>query len=149
MIPTTPSEWESLLKRMSDEDRAEVMAILEADLAECIWRPQIGRQSEAQDARADVIGYGGSAGGGKSDLIAGLALTEHKRSAVFRREKVQCEGIIQRVNEILGTNDGYNSQKSFWKYDGRLIEFAGLDGPKDHQKWQGRAHDGHNTHACD
>ena len=141
VVPTTPSEWESLLARMSEEDRAEVMAILEADLAECIWRPQVGRQSEAQDVRADVIGYGGSAGGGKSDLIAGLALTEHARSAVFRREKVQCEGIIQRVNEILGANDGYNSQKSFWKYDGRLIEFAGLDGPKDHQKWQGRAHD--------
>jgi len=141
VIPTTPSEWESLLAVMSDEDRAEVMAILEADLQHVIWRSQVGRQSEAADSEAYIVGYGGAAGGGKSDLIAGLALTEHQRSCVFRREKTQTEGIIQRLTEILGTTNGYNSQKSIWRVDNRIIEFAGLDNPTDHQKWQGRPHD--------
>lgn len=141
MIPTTPSEWETLLSVATDEERAEIMAILEADLQHVIWRPQVGRQSQACDSGAFVTGYGGSAGGGKSDLVAGLALTEHKRSVVFRREKTQTEGIIQRLGEILGTTDGYNSQKSIWKTGGRMIEFGGLDNPTDHQKWQGRAHD--------
>lgn len=141
MLPTTPSEWESLLSVATDEERAEIMAILEADMQHVIWRPQVGRQSQAADSDAFITGYGGSAGGGKSDLISGLALTEHVRSVVFRREKTQTEGIIQRLGEILGTTDGYNSQKSIWKIGSRMIEFGGLDNPNDHQKWQGRAHD--------
>lgn len=141
MIPTTPAEWERLLAVATDEERAEIYAILEADMASVLWRPQVGRQAEAADSAANIIGYGGAAGGGKSDLIAGLALTEHKRTAVFRREKTQTEGIIQRLGEILGTTDGYNSQKSIWRIGPRMIEFAGLDNPNDHQKWQGRPHD--------
>ena len=145
MLPTTPSEWEALLALATPEERGEIEALLEADLARHIWRAQVGRQSEAADSEASVVGYGGAAGGGKSDLIAGLALTEHQRSCVFRREKVQTEGIIQRLTEILGGTDGYNSQKSVWRVStggvSRLIEFAGLDNPTDHQKWQGRPHD--------
>lgn len=141
MIPTTPSEWERLLSFATPEERAEIEALLDADLAKHIWRAQVGRQSEAADSEAFIVGYGGAAGGGKSDLIAGLALTEHKRSAIFRREKTQTEGIIQRLTEILGSTNGYNSQKSAWRIDDKLIEFAGLDNPTDHQKWQGRPHD--------
>lgn len=90
---------------------------------------------------ADIIGYGGAAGGGKTDLIAGLALTQHERTLILRREKVQTEGIIQRMIEIIGSSDGYNSQKSQWRVGKRIVEFGGLDGPTDHQKWQGRPHD--------
>ncbi len=144
-FPTTPQGWEALYAAADDELRAEIDHLFEADLAEHIWRAQVGRQSEAADATAFVTGYGGSAGGGKSDLICGLALTEHRRTAIFRREKAQTEGLVQRMTEILGTTDGLNSQKGIWKThtDGaeRLIEFAGLDNPTDHQKWQGRAHD--------
>jgi len=140
-VPTTPEEWERIYALATPAQRAEIDALLEADLAHHIWRPQIGRQSEAADCRAFITGYGGAAGGGKSDLIAGLALTEHKRSAIFRREKTQTEGIVQRLTEILGHSNGYNSQKSAWRVGDRLIEFAGLDNPTDHQKWQGRPHD--------
>jgi hypothetical protein len=140
-LPTTPAEWEQIYALATPELRAELDALLEADLAQHIWRAQVGRQSEAADSLAFVTGYGGAAGGGKSDLIAGLSLTEHKRTAIFRREKTQTEGIIQRLTEILGSTDGYNSQKSAWRVGEKLIEFAGLDGPTDHQKWQGRPHD--------
>lgn len=141
MIPIDPAEWERLYAVASPEQRAELDDLLAADMARRVWRPQVGRQMEALDSEADVIGYGGAAGGGKSDLIAGLAITEHQRTLVLRREKVQTEGIIQRITEILGSTDGYNSQKSQWRTGGRLIEFGGLDNPNDHQKWQGRPHD--------
>ena len=52
-------------------------------------------------SQADVIGYGGAAGGGKTDLIVGSFLTVHKRSLVVRREKAQTDGIVQRCEEIL------------------------------------------------
>jgi hypothetical protein len=55
---------------------------------------------------------------------------------IFRREKAQTEGIIQRMTEILGSSDGFNSQKSIWRTTvagmPRLIEFGGLDNPDDH-----------------
>jgi len=140
-LPTTPQGWEALYAAADPELRAEIDALLDADLAKHIWRAQVGRQSEAADSLAFITGYGGSAGGGKSDLLAGLALTEHKRSAIFRREKAQTEGIIQRLTEILGSTNGYNSQKSVWRIGERLIEFGGLDNLDDHQKWQGRPHD--------
>lgn len=145
MLSTDPAYWDALWEAATPEQRDEMMWLLDQDLAKHIWRAQVGRQSEAADSLAFILGYGGSAGGGKSDLVAGLSLTEHQRACIFRREKVQTEGIIQRLTEILGGTNGYNSQKSIWKVTTsnipRLIEFAGLDNPTDHQKWQGRPHD--------
>lgn len=138
---TDPAYLDALWEAATPDEREEIKRLLDHDLSAHIWRAQVGRQSEAADSLAFVTGYGGAAGGGKSDLIAGLSLTEHQRTAIFRREKTQTEGIIQRLTEILGATDGYNSQKSAWRVDGRLIEFAGLDNPTDHQKWQGRPHD--------
>jgi hypothetical protein len=144
MSLTDPSYIDALWERATPAEREEMRRLLDSDLAQHLWRAQVGRQSEAADSQADIIGYGGSAGGGKSDLIAGLALTEFDRSVIFRREKTQTEGIVQRMTEILGSTDGYNSQKSVWRTETqgqeRLIEFGGLDNPTDHQRWQGRAH---------
>lgn len=142
---TDPAYFDALWEAATQDERDEIMRLLDEDLAQFLWRPQVGRQSQAADCQAFVTGYGGSAGGGKTDLIAGLSLTEHQRSAIFRREKAQTEGIIQRLTEILGGTDGYNSQKSVWRVTTanipRLMEFGGLDNPTDHQKWQGRPHD--------
>lgn len=107
-----------------------------------IWKPLPGPQSLAYESKADIIGYGGAAGGGKTDLAAGLILTASDRAVFFRREKAQTEGVIQRLTEILDGTDGFNSQKSIWRIPGRaLCEFGGLDNPGDERRWQGRAHD--------
>jgi hypothetical protein len=99
------------------------------------------RQLMVIQSEADIIGYGGAAGGGKSMLVSGLALTEHKRSVIFRQHKNQTRKFIQDFTKILGGSDGYSSQNSEWNYQGRLIEFGGLEDPTDHEKWQGRDHD--------
>lgn len=108
------------------------------------WAPLPGPQTMAYESTADIIGYGGAAGGGKTDLIAGLALTKHKRALILRREKAQTEGVIQRLGEIVGTSDGFNSQKAIWRMpvgSEALVEFGGLDNPGDERRWQGRPHD--------
>lgn len=109
------------------------------------WKPLPGPQTMAYESEADIIGFGGSAGGGKTDLACGKATTKHKRGLVLRKEKAQTEGIIQRLSEICGgTTTGYNSQKSAWKVpigSRPLIEFGGLDNPGDEARWQGRGHD--------
>lgn len=141
MLPTNPADVEAFLARATPEEMAEIEKLLAEDIEQRIWRAQVGRQQEAIDSLADITGYGGSAGGGKTDLLAGVAVTEHQRSVIFRREKAQTEGIVQRMVEILGSSDGYNSQKSVWRVGERLIEFGGLDNPDDHTRWQGRPHD--------
>lgn len=145
MPQADPAYLDALWEAATPEEREEIRRLLDNDLSQHLWRAQVGRQSEAADSLAFITGYGGAAGGGKTDLIAGLSLCDHQRTAIFRHEKTQTEGIIQRMGEILGSNDGYNSQKSVWKTTianiPRLVEFGGLADATDHQKWQGRAHD--------
>lgn len=133
------SEIEQYLLTLDEDEQVEIAKLL-ADAP--IWFPLEGPQMAAYLSQADVIGYGGAAGGGKTDLVVGSFLTVHKRSLVVRREKAQTDGIVQRCEEILGHKNGYNSQKSFWNLgNGRLIEFGGLDNLGDEKRWQGRAHD--------
>lgn len=131
-----------LLSYLTPEELAELDELIAADPVP--WRPLAGPQMEAYESQADIIGYGGAAGGGKTDLACGMVLTEHARCLVIRREKAQTEGIVQRLTEIIGHTTGYNSQKGAWRVPiGRkpLVEFGGLDNPGDHRRWQGRPHD--------
>lgn len=145
MTETDPARLDALLRRATPSERAEILGLTASDRLAEPWRPQPGAQAQALESEADVTGYGGAAGGGKSDLVAGLALTRHRRSLILRRQKAQTGGIIQRIGEILGSTIGFNQSRSAWRLpDGagdRLIEFGGLDGPQDHHKWQGRPHD--------
>lgn len=108
------------------------------------WTALPGPQTMANASKADIIGFGGSAGGGKTDFIVGRALTKHKRALIIRREKAQTEGIIQRMGDVIGSTDGFNAQKSIWRTQVGacpLVEFGGLDNPGDEKRWQGRPHD--------
>lgn len=135
---TALADIKKLLAHASPEELAEIDKLLAADP----WSPLPGPQMMAYDSEADITGYGGAAGGGKTDLLAGLVLTRHKRALIVRREKAQTEGVVQRLEEIIGNKDGFNSQKAIWKLDSdTLVEFAGLDNPGDERRWQGRPHD--------
>lgn len=136
------SEIAELLPKMTEEERAEVMRILASDKA--IWRPQPGPQSKAYHSQADILGYGGSAGGGKSELMIGKALTQHRKSIIFRREGTQLQGIYDRIAEILGGRDGFNSQDRIWRPPSLpkvQIEFGSVPNPGDEARYQGRPHD--------
>lgn len=122
---------------MSEEDKRELDRLLAAD----IWLPLPGPQTTAYQIEADVVGYGGAAGGGKTDLAVGLALTRHQRSAIFRREGTQLAGIIDRLEEVIGNKDGYNGQKNVWRVGNRQIEFGSCPHPGDEKKYQGRPKD--------
>lgn len=106
------------------------------------WQPLPGPQQEAYLSEADILFFGGAAGGGKTDLICGLAEEEHQRSIIFRREYPQLTGVIERFTEIRGGTKGFNSQKGFWRLGGaRTLELASVPREKDAWRFQGRPHD--------
>lgn len=113
-----------------------------------IWTPQDGPQTHAYQSEADVIGYGGAAGGGKSDLLLGLAGLRHQRSIIFRRVFPSLRGLIERSREIFNqqdvshARDSFNEQLHLWRLaSGRLIEFGSAQHEADLKKYQGQPHD--------
>ena len=106
-----------------------------------IWTPLPGPQTMAYESQADVVGYGGAAGGGKTDLAVGLALTQHKRIAIFRRHSTETLSIIDRLAEVLGHRDGLNQVNGIWRLGERVIEFGSVPNVDDVVKYQGRAKD--------
>lgn len=107
------------------------------------WSPQEGPQTLAFDCDADVIGYGGAAGGGKTDILLGKALKKHRRSVIFRREAAQLRAIIDRSREIIGDLGRLNENIGLWRGlpAGKQLEFGGVANPNDFSKWRGRPHD--------
>ena len=107
-----------------------------------VWDAIDGPQRRAYESAADVTGYGGAAGGGKTDLACGLALTRHRVSAIFRREGTQLSAIVDRLGVLLGGRKGYNGVERIWRLgDGRQIEFGSTPHPGDERRYQGRPKD--------
>ena len=107
-----------------------------------IWAPQPGPQLDAFLSSADQLLYGGAAGGGKTALGIGLAVTSHRRTLFVRREATQLLPVVDEIATILGTRDGYNGAERVWRLPGgRQIQFGGVPNLGDESKFQGNARD--------
>lgn len=100
------------------------------------WTPQRGAQSLAYYCEADEIFYGGEPGGGKTDLLLGLALTAHRRSLILRRESTQLEAIKVRLLELTGI-----SPSTRYKLNNSIIALGGCKDERTKYKYQGQPHD--------
>lgn len=107
------------------------------------WSPNTGAQTQAHESLADVTGYGGAAGGGKSDLLLGTAAKQHWRSAIYRRHYTDLSDLTTRGDEILAGHASYVAgEKRRWDLpDGRMINLAAVQHKNDLKKFQGRARD--------
>ena len=108
--------------------------------------PQSVPQWQAYLSPADELFYGGQAGGGKSSLLLGLAVTAHSQSIIFRREYRQlvgASGLIQYSRDLLEPVARYNGQELAWRDipGNRSLEFGAVQYPGDERKFQGRPHD--------
>lgn len=134
----------ALLAYLTDEEREELDSLLTSD--KTLWRPLPGPQTIAYESQADIIGYGGAAGGGKTDLACGKALTSHRKIGIFRLNGTELTGVLDRITELLGGRNGYNGKDNIWRtrrVDGVAIqvEFGSFPNPDDEKKYQGRPHD--------
>lgn len=112
------------------------------------WIPQSKPQWLAFLSRADELFYGGAAGGGKSDLLLGLAGEAHRKSIIFRRVFPNLRELIERSRKIYNSEDAahgkdsYNESLHIWRLlNGNMIEFGAIQYEKDKKNFQGRPHD--------
>jgi hypothetical protein len=102
-------------------------------------------QTNALHCQADILGYGGAAGGGKSDLLVGTALTQHRRAIIFRRQHTETRDFLARASEIVSaTSDAkvnHGLTTVYLPRGDRQLEFAGIKNPDDWTKYKGRAKD--------
>lgn len=133
----------SHLKTLPAEDLRELERDVEAMGKEYHWTPNPGPQTLAYFSEADVLLFGGSPGGGKSALGFGLAINEHHRSLIVRKNFTDLEGIIDNSKKMLGSDQGFigGSRPKYNKPDGGVIHYAGLSADGSIGGHQGVDHD--------
>jgi hypothetical protein len=132
-----------LLASLSASEREELDRLLSSGPP---WQPLPGPQEMAYRSEATVVGFGGAAGGGKTDLAVGLSITQHRRIGIFRQNGTELTGVVDRLTELLGGRDGWNGAERIWRitrYDGvpAQIELGSFPAPDEERKYQGRPHD--------
>lgn len=121
------------LKKLKEQAASEISASK--------WLPNPGPQTAAYFCDADELLFGGQAGGGKSDLLLGLAINEHQRSRLLRRVNMDAVELGDRLVDILGSDKGYTRTPPTWRNGDQLIEFRGCELERDKQRYKGKARD--------
>lgn len=104
--------------------------------------PQSEPQWAALLSPADELFYGGAAGGGKTDLVLGLATECHQQSVIFRRVYPNLKAVMHRARQIIGDHAKENKSDKIWSWpDGRTLEFGAIQYEDNKTDWQGRPHD--------
>jgi hypothetical protein len=127
----------------TDEKEKQYKAALQISGTGWKFDPRNKPQTDAYFSEADITLYGGQAGGGKTDLLLGLAFTSHQRSLIMRRSYTDLGALIERAVEINGSRDGLNRSPppKFRTANDRVIDFGAATHVGSEQAWQGQPHD--------
>jgi len=136
---------DEIQRKLDDLPHEELQKVAEQAYAlvpDC-WIPNPGPQEQAYNSPADILLYGGQAGGGKSALVTGLALTRHKNCLLIRRQYSDMGSIIEDTLKQYGSRDGFNGSApaTLRTRDGRRIVFGGAKDPGDEEHYKGQPFD--------
>lgn len=144
-MASAAEQLDEILRRfeaLPEDKQREIEELAALATAAKRWVPNPGPQTEAYLSPADELFYGGAAGGGKTALLCGAAVNDHQHAHIFRREGTQLRGLIEELQGIIGSRDGFNGQDKIWRVPGGgTIELGGIKDEDDKEKWQGRAAD--------
>jgi hypothetical protein len=134
----------AILALRAKHERAEVAP----PIVPIEWTPLPGRdgfpspQQQGYSSPADILFFGGAGGGGKSDLLLGLAGQVHRKSIIFRREFPQMAELRERAHILYTPYGRFNGHEQVWHFhDRRTLEFGAVQIERFVQKYQGRPHD--------
>ena len=107
------------------------------------WVPNPGPQTDAYFSEADVLLYGGEPGGGKSQLIIGLAFNQHQRSLIMRRQYGDLDRLVEDALKIHGSRNGFNGSPppKLRISNTKIIDFAAAHRIGDEQGQMGKGRD--------
>jgi len=142
MRDITPEQALKAFEAMTPEQQERLFRETDALAGKMPWVPNAGPQTQAYYSKADLLLYGGQAGGGKSELLLGLAMTAHRTSLLMRREYVALGGLLDRTQALLGkAHVRVAPPPRAETEDGRVLLFGAVQQPGDEQNFQGRARD--------
>ena len=139
-MTATTKEIVSRVAAMSEDRRQAIIADALSATGALKWLPLPGPQTSAYFSEADILLYGGEAGGSKTDLGLGLFFNEHRNVLACRRQYTDLSAMIKRALEINCTRDGFNGAPpaKLRTRDGRTLEFFAAHQPGDEQRRQGQ-----------
>lgn len=76
-----------------------------------------------------------------SDLLLGLAVNEHRKSAIFRQKLSDAKSMEERLSEIVGDRGRMNYSDHVWKDGDQRIQFGYLEKPGAEKGHQGQPKD--------
>lgn len=131
------------VRRLDPKAKAELVRDVTVASKSKKWIPNPGPQTDAYFSEADVLLYGGEPGGGKSQLILGLAFNEHSRSLIMRRQYGDLDRIVEDALKIHGSREGFNGSPppKLKISDGKVIDFAAAHRVGDEQGQMGKGRD--------
>ena len=131
------------LGTLSDKDRAQVEREALEATQHMKWVPNPGPQTDAYLSEADILLYGGQAGGGKTHLELGIGINDATSGIIFRRELTQTDGLEKEGKAIVGLDAGFNGVDHEWTWQGvdKTLKLGGMRGPDDWQPHAGRERD--------
>lgn len=138
-------ELESIIARLTNmpvAERRQLEKEIDAATAALKWTPNPGQQTAAYFSQADVLLYGGAAGGGKTHLELGWAVNEAESGIIFRRERTQTDGLEKEGKRIVGGEASFNGQDLEWTWPGgKTLKLGGMKDPDSWNDHAGRERD--------
>jgi len=97
----------------------------------------------ACESEADILGFGGAAGPGKTTMLIGLGVTRHRRTIIFRREKEQVRDIWDKLGRICGARGRSNENLLLWRDlpGDRQVRLGGVKDEHDWRRYMGHEND--------
>ncbi len=140
---STLDELLTRVGKLPPEEQLAVIEEAEQQTRGMRWIPNPGPQSDAYFSRADCLLYGGEPGGGKSQLILGLAFNEHQKVLIMRREYGDLDGLTADALRIHGSRDGFNGSPppKLRINERQVISFAAAHRIGDEQGQMGKGKD--------